>query len=81
MSPPKVSYISPAAEAFAYARARQALEQVVQDLRAELVSTRERIERVKGLAAELEAKHGPRPQGTGATNVKEPALSKRSSRT
>jgi len=81
MSPPKVSYISPAAQAFGFARQRQALEQTAQALRAELEFTLEHIERLKGLTADLEAKYGLRPEGRGATNVKEPALSKRSSRT
>lgn len=83
ISPPdKVVYISPAAEAAAYARAMRAIEQAIAQLRAQLETTLERIKHLKNLAAELEAKHGLRPQGRGATNVKEPVLSnKRSSRT
>jgi hypothetical protein len=88
MSPPKVSYISPAAEAAAYNRNKRAIEEGIAllkkhsgDLQARLETTLERIKHLKNLAAELEAKHGPRPQGRGATNVKEPVLSKRSSRT
>lgn len=53
MPPSKVTYISSAAQAAAYGRAEQTLEQAFQALRAELEFTREHLRRMNDLTAEL----------------------------
>jgi hypothetical protein len=53
MASPKVTYISPAAQAAAHSRAERALEQALHALRVELEFTREHLRRMNDLTAEL----------------------------